>query len=63
MEALIQPSALKPEGFLGAVVGLCAVVTIVVGVRLWTNYKHLRKLYADDCELIQLSVLFIEAVC
>ncbi|KAI0096817.1 hypothetical protein F4776DRAFT_658602 [Hypoxylon sp. NC0597] len=48
MEAIVQPSALKPGGFLGAVVTLCSFTATVIGMRLWSNFNHSKKLHIDD---------------
>lgn len=49
--AIVQPSALRPHVFAGLSGGLCGLTALIVTLRLWTHYTHIRKLHADDCKL------------
>jgi hypothetical protein len=51
MEAIIQPTNLRPETFVGLATAFCTLTATVIGIRLYANHDHSRKLYADDCGL------------
>ncbi|KAJ5947823.1 hypothetical protein N7466_000838 [Penicillium verhagenii] len=55
---IIQPSALRPQVFVGVATGLCTLTASIIALRLWTNYNHLRKFQIDDY-LIVLALLFL----
>ncbi|KAI2792040.1 hypothetical protein POX_b02073 [Penicillium oxalicum] len=56
--AIVQPSALRPHVFAGLSGGLCGLTALIVTLRLWTHYTHIRKLHADDC-LSVVALLFL----
>ncbi|KAJ5919760.1 hypothetical protein N7454_009595 [Penicillium verhagenii] len=55
---IIQPSALRPQVFVGVATALCTLTASIIALRLWTNYNHLRKFQIDDY-LIILALLFL----
>lgn len=49
MEAIIQPTDLRPEQFVGLSAALCTITALTIGIRIYSNLNHSRKLHADDC--------------
>lgn len=45
----VDPPSLEPA-FLGVGISLMIISTILVTIRIYSNYKHTGKLYSDDCE-------------
>jgi hypothetical protein len=45
----IDPPSLEPA-FLGVGISLMVISSILVTVRIYTNYRHTGKLYIDDCK-------------
>ncbi|KAI1165315.1 hypothetical protein F5B18DRAFT_649797 [Nemania serpens] len=48
MEAIVQPSTLKPAHFLGSQIVLATVISTTIGIRLWSQYHYVGKLQLDD---------------
>ncbi|KAI1504831.1 hypothetical protein F5X99DRAFT_371110 [Biscogniauxia marginata] len=48
MEAVIQPTKIPAANYIGSQITLNITTLVVIAIRLWTNYWHCKKLFADD---------------
>lgn len=50
MDAIMEPSKLRPEQFLASVIAICIVSTAIIALRIWSNMRHSGRVFIDDCK-------------
>lgn len=51
MEYVIQPTVIPTNNYIASMVVLNTVTVTLVTLRLWTNWRHHKKWFSDDCGL------------
>jgi hypothetical protein len=53
MDKFLKTSNLPQPNYIGSQVTLNVITAGFIGVRFVSNYKHARRLFADDCKPIE----------